>query len=94
MLWQTQTEAHAMMGAANTVNTGWNDPRAWLMDVPGEGSSPIMTDATDNVLHNDLINDCFMTEQDDAQMITGVHAVPRDLQLCCRFRRRVCQFQV
>ena len=44
MLWQTQTEAHAVMGAANagTVNTGWNDPRAWLMDVPGEGSSPIM----------------------------------------------------
>ena len=50
-----------MMGAANAVNTGWSDPRAWLMDVPGDGSSPIMTDATDN----DLINDCFMTEQDD-----------------------------
>ena len=69
MIWQAQTEAHAMMGAANAVNTGWNDPRAWMMDVPGEGSSPIMTDATDNVsdnvLHNDLINDCFMTEQDD-----------------------------
>ena len=44
MLWQTQTEAHAVMGAANagTVNTGWNDPRAWLMHGLDEGSSPIM----------------------------------------------------